>query len=520
MRQVITGIVLILLFFSFAGCNKNPDLTEIDPFELAVLGDLNEEDVSVDWVRTWGGPGFMLFCDLAVDDDGYFYCLGSFDGEVDFDPGEAEEIAKSYDNNLYFAKYSPTGEFIWVINLEGENFRLACGLDLDDAGNIYITGRYENSVDFDPSISGEFVRTAVEQDGFLASYDSDGNFRWVNTWPCATGFHVIVDNDGGVYVVSDLITANLTRFATEDGFIDIDPGPETSMYELGGYTDVLVLKIDTDGNYIWSRAYGGAESDNGRDITHDSENNIYIVGGFRDDVDFDPGPGTAVHTASGDLDGYLLSLSSDGDYRWSHTLGAQGITNSTGVCTLNNNVFMTGEYTFQLDFDPGPSEDLSNQSEKHFLDMYLISYTTNGDYQWASTIENYGLDRDGLVYGGPDGSIYTLVKNDVRLGQDMQFFWPHGADDVSLSRFTPDGDRIWDITWGGPGLELFPHMVVLNDYEFVVAGSYSYYLGSDDLQGVYSDMELGPGGFITTNDTYLMKISIAENPTAGDSPDQ
>ena len=100
------------------------------------------------------------------------------------------------------------------------------------------------------------------------------------------GDAVAVDSSGNVYTIGHF-----------GDTVDFDPGSGTANLTSNGGSDVFVSKLDSSGNYVWAKSFGGPEQDQGYGVAVDSSSNVYITGSYRTDhgvtVDFDPGPGTA-----------------------------------------------------------------------------------------------------------------------------------------------------------------------------------------------------------------------------------
>ena len=67
-----------------------------------------------------------------------------------------------------------------------------------------------------------------------------------------------------------------------DGYIYLtgstsNPTFETIPTNANGYTKIFLSKIDSDGDFIWTKIFGGVINDNGFDIAIDSLNNLYIA---------------------------------------------------------------------------------------------------------------------------------------------------------------------------------------------------------------------------------------------------
>ena len=89
--------------------------------------------------------------------------------------------------------------------------------------------------------------------------------------------------------------------------MDFDPGTSTHNLNSNGQYDVFVLKMDQSGNYVWSTSFGGGGYDYGNKIDIDSFGNIWVIGSFRNTVDFNPSGTSNNKTSNGGEDIYVLN---------------------------------------------------------------------------------------------------------------------------------------------------------------------------------------------------------------------
>src|SRR5678816_164169 len=138
---------------------------------------LHAQSANFKWAKQMGGRGAdAAGASIAVDADGNVYTTGGFSGTADFDPGPGTynlTSAGTYD--MFISKLDSSGKFIWAKQMGG-NSSSAWGpsITLDAAGNIYSTGTFEGTVDFDPG-PGVFTLSAIKA-SFVLKLDADGNF--------------------------------------------------------------------------------------------------------------------------------------------------------------------------------------------------------------------------------------------------------------------------------------------------------------------------------------------------------
>ena len=171
------------------------------------------------------------------------------------------------------------GDLVWTRRLGGASGDNGRGVAVDGSGNVYTTGIFLGTSDFDPG-AGTFNLTAAgESDVFVSKLDSSGSLVWVRQLGGTgtdVGSHVAVDGSGNVYTAGHF-----------SGMADFDPGVGTFDLTAAGGTDVFVSKLNSTGNLVWARQLGGTSNDQGFGVAVDGSGNVYTTGSFGT-ADFDP----------------------------------------------------------------------------------------------------------------------------------------------------------------------------------------------------------------------------------------
>lgn len=202
---------------------------------------------------------------------------------------------------------------------------------------------------------------------------------WARTWggtELTEGFSIAIDGSGNAYITGYF-----------QGTVDFDPGPGLDNHTSNGDDDVFLSKFDPNGNFIWSRSWGGLELDMGYAVAVDGSGNAYVTGRFLGTVDFDPGPGVDNHTAIGGWNTFLSKLDSNGNFVWARTWGGEPDSHMNGFSVaidIFGCVYVTGEFGDRTaDFDPGPGVD--NHTSNGDGDAFLSKFDSNGIFVWART---------------------------------------------------------------------------------------------------------------------------------------
>ena len=416
------------------------------------VNDVSDEDFSIveyGWAKTWGGNFWDYGHDVTADGSGNIYVTGWYGDVVDFDPGPGEDWHTSVGVDAFLSKFDSQGAFLWAKTWGGGSWDWSHGVRVDNLGNVYVTGHFSYTVDFDPGPGEDWHISNGDSDVFLSKFDSSGNFIWAKTWGGNLwdyGIGVATDGSGNIYV---------TGMFGET--VDFDPGPGEDWHTstVGG-DDVFLSKFDSSGNFIWAKTWDGSigigmvlEGDGG--VATDGSGSVFVAGTFYGTVDFDPGPGEDWHTTvGGGADAFLSKFDSNGNFIWAKTWGGgSDYDHGIGVATdSSGNIYVTGMFGETVDFDPGPGEDWHTAVSG--VDAFLSKFDSSGAFLWAKT---WGGNNSDIGYGvATDGSdnIYVVgvfsgtVDFDPGPGED----W-HTDGDAFLSKFDSSGAFIWAKTWGG-----------------------------------------------------------------------
>lgn len=324
---------------------------------------------------------------IKVNTDGSVYTGGWFTGDVDFDPGPGTFFLHSITQISYILKLDADGNFIWAV----QNSCVLWDIDIDSEGNVVSTGSYSGGVDFDP---GPAVHSlgGSGTNAFIQKLDADGNYVWatgVGSPEIESASSITVDNDDNVIIHGQFW-----------GTVDFDPGAGVFNLTSNGYSDLFVMKVDEEGNFLWAVSYGGASSEEGSSLAlgTDEEGNIIVGGTFWGTVDFDPGPGIENKSAGLNFNGYLLKLDAEGSFVWIRTNTGEYMELVNLELDDMGNVYATGHFRFSADFDPGPAIFTLHWHEgSQPEDTFIQKLDNDGNFIWAIDIGGDGLEQGRCI---------------------------------------------------------------------------------------------------------------------------
>ncbi|MES2591162.1 MAG: SBBP repeat-containing protein [Bacteroidota bacterium] len=328
------------------------------------LGDLS-------WVKKLGGSNTDFASSIAVDASGNVYSTGTYSGNDFIAEGGTIQLNSGL-SDVYLTKYDNAGAHQWTNTIGGPNVDLASCIALDKTGNnVYLTGTFRDTADFNPSASIDTLSSAGNNDVFFAKYTSGGTYVWAKR---AGGTGV----DGGTGIVLD--TANniyltgIYQGAADFGYTNI-PAPQ-------GFQSVFVAKCDNSGTFVWAKhieSLTSGDSVLSTSIAVDSLGSIYLTGLFSGDMDTDPLGFNDIKNSAGEEDLFFAKYLTDGTYKWSKTLGSSGKDAGSGIAVHNaENVFLTGYFEETVNFDPsaGTANRISKGAEDVFIEKFRQGTST------------------------------------------------------------------------------------------------------------------------------------------------
>jgi hypothetical protein len=317
---------------------------------------------------------------ITTDASGNVYVTGQFFGTIDFDPGPGVTTLPGNVTNasMFILKLDTNGNFVWAGSIGNGGFVAGRGITLDNSGNVITTGTYNAvATDFDPG-AGTF--TMSSGGAFVCKLDGSGNFIWAqSTSSSAGGFSVATDNADNILIAGQF-----------SGTVDFNPGAGTFNLTAVAATDIVVFKLDTNGNFVWAGSMGSNLPDAGTSVAVDNSGNVFVTGNFNGTSDFDPGAGTFNITSAGLYDAFITKLDASGNLVWVYSIGGSTAQDDNGnavAIDASGNVVFTGFFDGTVDFDPGPGvfnlTSAATSSGALHGDVYILKLDNNGNFIWA-----------------------------------------------------------------------------------------------------------------------------------------
>lgn len=371
----------------------------------------------------------------------------------------------------------------------------ANAIALDANENVYTVGKYRNTVDFDPGSSAILLTSNGESDIFIQKLDSNGSLVWVKSIGGSSFDYandIVIDANGAIYITG--VFKNT---------VDFNPGTGTNNFTSNGQYDAFVLKLNSNGDYEWCVTYGGGGYDYGNSISLDSFGNIWVVGSFRNTVDFNPGNGTSNKTAVGGSDIYVLKLNFLGNFGSVNTMGGNDNDEATALAIDPFGfLYVTGTFEGTADFNPGNST--TNLTSNGDSDIFLIKLNFSGGLLSGKSIGSAESDgaTDILVdnYSNILLTGYFSSTMDCDPSNSTFNLTSLGYEDVFTLKLDNMGNLLWGKAFGNNNFNRGNSIAIDQDGNVYTGG---FFRGICDIDPGTNVVPINSNGYM---DIFLQKL--------------
>ena len=319
------------------------------------------------WLQDFGSSGSDSVSEIVTDRAGNLYSVGVTNGDL------AGPSAGSFD--VWLAKYDSDGNQLWLEQFGNELVDLSYSIDVDDDGNVYLSG-HSGKIDNESPL-GETLEP------WVTKYDSDGNQLWfqeLEGMATSEAYGVTLDNQDRIYLT---------------GWTLADLGEEN-----GGLYDIWLTQLDSDGNPVWREQFGSQDYEFPWGMDTDSQGNIYASGWTLGDLG---------GVNAGSYDPWLAKYDSEGNQQWIQQFGTSGDDGSFlgGIeIDSNDNIFLTG-YT---------DSNLAGANAGSY-DAWVAKYDSEGNQQWIQQFGTPELDYTTNITADNNDNLYVTGLTEGSLGE-------------------------------------------------------------------------------------------------------
>ena len=354
------------------------------------------------WARTYGGNLYDKGRYGIEDSQGNFLITGttlSMDGDV---------IAAHLNAEVFVMKLNPAGNIIWFRTYGGNGSESSRYIRQTSDGNFLI-GAYSTSA------SGDLDTTHLgSHDGWIFKIDTAGDLIWSKSF-------------GGS--ATDRI--RWIEPTADGGFIFTGSTMSNDFDCIGnhGDHDYWIGKVDSIGNLMWSRVFGGSGPDWAYHITaaHDS---TWFVSGYTQSSDGD------VSGFKGNTDGWIIHIDDQGNLIKQKCLGGTNLDRLFRMIKKSDNEWMAAGFASSINFD------LAGVNPSFTASFWIASLDTNLQHQWSyCTGGSLGDYAKEIFISQSDSNIILMGDSNSPNGPASS---NHGGLDYLFVRLDPTAVGISD----------------------------------------------------------------------------
>lgn len=335
------------------------------------------------WTRFMETDGACSAESIALDMNGNIYVTGGFSNSLAMYNGPVPYgVSPVGDRDVFVLKLDSGANILWLESMGGSQYEEGVDIAVDSLENVYITGFFEGTADFDPDYNDILELTSNGGvDIFIEKLDINGDLVWVKQiggglWDLGTS--ISVSPAGDVYCVGE-----------HRDTVDLDPGLGIHMSIASGQSVVYLEKLTTDGDFVWAKTINGIGVNDytiSASCAIDASENIYLAGKMSGTVDLDPNAGTFLLS---NQNTFIEKIDQNGTFLWGNSIqGSLGVEeikiDSQGAS------YLTGSFIGTIQIDPSGSNFSMTSSAGS--DIHVQKFNPNGSFGWAINMGGTGYD--------------------------------------------------------------------------------------------------------------------------------
>lgn len=378
-------------------------------------------------------------------------------------------------------------EIAWQNTIGGSVEDRLWGIRLTSDGGSVAIGFSKSGV------SGDKTEANLgDWDYWVVKLDNSGEITWQNTIG-GSGFDVsydIVETLDGGYIIAGTSSSGISGDKTEAS---------------RGGIDYWLVKLDSSGNVIWDRTYGGSENDILADVVLASDGGYVLAGRSNSNIS-----GDKTENTNGFDDYWVIKVDSSGDIEWQNTIGGNGGDVLNGLCAASD-----GHYILSGHSNSNASGDKSDDPVPgaSLFDYWIVKIDGSGSVVWDKTIGGGGSDVFATVVELSDSNLGIVGSS----GSDISGSKTEnniGDGDYWALKLNSAGDIIWDNTVGGTA----------NDSAWYIKAGQNgnMFIGGFSFSGVSGDKDEANLG---ANDFWIVELDssgdlVSQESIGGSGPDE
>jgi len=334
----------------------------------------------------------------------------------------------------------------WVDDFGGSGDSKPTGMVVDKQNNIYISGYFAGTVDFDPSTGVKNLTSVGGYDIFVGKYKPDGTLIWAESMGGNALDQVncmSVDKDGNPTIIGQFQSSNL----------DADPGPGVYALSTQAGDDIFIIHLDTNGAFLWAKDIGGTGTDRGEEVSADAQDDVIATAIFSSTFSLG---GTTIGSASSSFNGLVIKYDPAGNLMWYIDLKGTGDTEVYGNgVDSNGDIVVSGSYSGSIDFDPLGAHKNMNSGGSGFV----AKYDPSGKLIWVNTVSGSYVNNGSAVSIDSKNDVFITAAFTSKLVFNGTSTLNPSGQDIFLAKYNSAGAFQFATDLGGIGATGFPYQI-------------------------------------------------------------
>ncbi len=269
-----------------------------------------------------------------------------------------------------------------------------------------------------------------------------------------------------------------------------------------GKNDYWILKIDANGNKLWDRRFGGSDDDFLAAIEPTTDGGFLLGGASKSGIS-----GDKTQAGWGNFDYWIVKIDANGNKIWDKRFGGSDDDRCNTLSSFDNGYFLLGGFS-----QSGISGDRT-QASWGFADFWILKIDASGNKIWDKRFGGDSWEGFGSIQKSADGNYFLAGSSQSTIsGDKTQSNCSYGGNnpyDYWVVKVDSDANKLWDVRYGGDSSDLFATSIVADD-GLILLGNSNSNATCDKSQAAYKS---GNGRY-NTYDLWLVKLFDVDLATA------
>ncbi len=418
------------------------------------------------YAQTWGKNTFGQFInealDVEVDNQGNSYITGYVTGQTAF--SNTELVTSALGNgDVYVAKYSSSGQFLWKKTFGGNYSDRAYDLAIGSDQNIVITGQFFGTIQFGATT---LTSTNFSKDIFVVKLDPNGIPLWAfkeGGEMAENAYGITVDNQNNVLLTGQFQGNSILQSQSFSSAID----PNTNLPSF----DFFISKYDANGQAVWIKTGFAQYEDRGLAVACDAQNNVFMTGQFSDTLLFD---GQNYFNIAYNV-GFLAKFDPQGNLQFFNKMRGGMVLPYDLEVDSQNEVIVIGDFLGNMNYQNGTT--ISSITNPYSKQIFALKVANSGTYLWNYTLGSENTLSARAVSIDANRDVYLTGFFECRLSQASDsanaYYNSVGFEDPYLLKLTNNGTLSYLKHFGGQKDDKGQGIAIKGIDDPVICGSYT-----------------------------------------------